>query len=46
MVFDFLYNNLEITITLFQHSNDKDLKEIQQILISIEVTNFAKCITS
>lgn len=39
---NFLYNNFEITTTSLLYSDNKDLKEIQQIVTSTKVANIAK----
>ena len=39
---DSLHNNFEMTTALPLHSGDKDLKEIQQIVMSTEAANLAK----
>ena len=39
---DLLYDSFEITTVLLFYSNDKDLKEIQLIIISTQVVNLIR----
>lgn len=41
-VLDLLYDNCEITTDLLLYSNDKNLEEIQQIVISTGAANLAR----
>lgn len=40
--FDSLYDNFKITTAPLLHSGDKDLKGIEQIIISTEIANLAR----
>lgn len=42
IAFDLWHNNFKMTTTPLLHSGDKDLEEIQQIVISTKVANLAK----
>ena len=46
IAFDSLHDDFEMITTLFLHSGDKNLKEIQQIVTSTKVANMAKWTTS
>lgn len=42
VAFDSLHNDFEMIMAFFFYSGDKDLKKIQQRIISTEVENLAK----
>ena len=45
VAFDSLYDDFEMTTAPLLHSGDKDLEEIQQIVISTKIANLAKQVT-